>query len=162
MTDPRLTALNRQIANRSAREYQKLGRGLSRGMRGLQFSGLIGSSEQEELLVDIAERKAQVESESTAARDTLRDQIAYEEEQKRGANLRNALSIGGTLLGAAANTQTGDYTTGVNWSVVGAIATDGSYWTALKGGVDEVYIFTRALHKPDIQRLRMNLTSISE
>lgn len=99
-TDYRLTALERQIANRSTREYAKLGRGLSAGMRGLSAKGLIGSSEQEELLADIAERKAQVESESTAARDMLRDQIKQEEEAKRGANLRNAFSIGGTLLGA--------------------------------------------------------------
>jgi hypothetical protein len=98
--DYRLSALERQIASRSTREYAKLGKGLSRGMRGLGARGLIGSSEQEELLADIAERKALVESESTAQRDMLRDQITQEEEAKRGANLRNALSIGGTLLGA--------------------------------------------------------------
>lgn len=101
--DYRLTALERQIANRSTREYAKLGKGLSRGMRGLSARGLIGSSEQEQLLADIAERKAQVESESTAARDMLRDQVKQEEEAKAGANLRNAFSIGGTLMGVAAS-----------------------------------------------------------
>jgi len=100
--DYRLTALERAISNRSTREYAKLGKGLSRGMRGLSARGLIGSSEQEELLADIAERKSLVESESTAARDMLRDQITQEEEAKAGANLRNAFSIGGTLLGALA------------------------------------------------------------
>ena len=98
--DYRLTALERAIANRSTREYAKLGRGLSAGMRGLSARGLVGSSEQEKLLEEIAQDKAQVESESTAQRDMLRDQIKQEEEAKAGANLRNAFSIGGTLLGA--------------------------------------------------------------
>jgi hypothetical protein len=100
VSDYRLSALERQIANRSTREYAKLGKGLSRGMRGLSARGLIGSSEQEQLLADIAEQKALVESESTAQRDMLRDQVKQEEEAKAGANLRNAFSIGGTLLGA--------------------------------------------------------------
>jgi hypothetical protein len=98
--DPRIAALERQIATRSARSSDALGRKLSLQSRGLAASGLIGSSEQERLLKDIREQKALVESESTAARDMLRDQIAYEEDQKRGANLRNMFSIGGTILGA--------------------------------------------------------------